>query len=268
MLLLRSLLSLSLAVAGSLAFAQSGIPSIAGVQPADRAASGPLSVEQQMGFSRGFMNSMKDQIQNLKAAKRLPVRGLIILETKDGKTFLVSEDGRLAIIGGRWVDLWEKKQISSVDDAASLDRINFQKLGINPDEITTLKLGNGPRHIVVFADPVDKGTKGLVSQMSGLFSQFTFKVILVPSKAPESKLAISKLACSPDRASASSAFLAGSYQSLPAPTPACDYTTVHRGISTAVAIRIPGLPLVVRDDGLTTFGPSISLASSLKSDAR
>lgn len=266
--LLRAAVLLAFAMAASGVHAQQGIPPIAGNQPADPAASGPPSIEQQMGFSKGFLNSMREQIENLKAAKRLPVRGLILLETKDGKTFLVSEDGRLAIIGGKWIDLWEKKQITSVQDAGSLDRINFKKLGLDPEEITSFTLGRGSRKVVIFADPLDKETKGLVSQMNPLFGEYTFQIILVPRKAGESNTTIAKLACAPDKGAAVAAFSTGSYQSLPAPGPACDYRTVHKGMTTAVALRIPGLPLVVREDGLTAYGSAISLASTLKVDPR
>ena len=221
-----------------------------------------------MGFSRGFVNSMREQMENLKAAKRLPVRGLILIETKDGKTFLVSEDGRLAIMGGKWFDLWEKKQITSVQDAAILDRINFAKLGIDPDEITSLRIGSGSKRVVVFADPVDKDTKGLVSQIAPLSKEYTFQIVLVPRRSGEANKAIAKLACAPDKPTALAAFMSGAYSSLPDPTPSCDLLPVSKGMSTAVAIRIPGLPLVVRQDGLIAYGPKISLSASLQTDAR
>lgn len=271
MFLSRIAVALCAALGASALHAQQGLPPIAGNQaaePSSAAASATASIEQQMGFSKGFLNSMKEQMQNLKAAKRLPVRGLILIETNDGKTFLVSEDGRLAIIGGKWIDLWEKKQISSVQDAASLDRIDFKKLGLDPAEITSFTLGRGSRKVVVFADPIDKETKGLVSQMTPLMGEFSFQIVLVPRKSGESNAAIAKLACSPDKTAAVAAFTAGSYQSLPSPGPACDYRTVQKGMTTAVALRIPGLPLVVRDDGRTAHGSAISLASTLKADPR
>lgn len=260
-----ALLAISLVVSG--VHAQGALPPIAGNAPAP-SASAPLTPEQQLGFSKGFLNSMKDQLQNFKAAKRLPVRGLILLEMKDGKTVLVSEDGRLAIIGGKWIDLWEKKQITSVQDAASLDRIDFAKLGLDVNEITSLRLGRGTRKVVVFADPIDKDTKGLVSQMTPLLNDYTFQIVFVPRKSGPSNDAIAKLVCAPDKGAAVSAFVSGAYQSLPPPSPSCDYTTARKGMTTAIALRIPGLPLVVREDGLTAHGPSISLASSLKADPR
>lgn len=263
----RLLASLAIALAASGAHAQQGLPPLAGNEPAP-AASAPLTLEQQMGLSKGFLNSMKDQLQNMKAAKRLPVRGLILLEMKDGKTVLVSEDGRLAIMGGKWIDLWEKKQITSVEDAASLDRIDFARLGIDPNEITSLVIGRGSSKVVVFADPTDKDTKGLVSQMTPLLNDYTFRIVLVPRKTGPSNEAIAKLVCAPDRSAAVAAFISGVYQSLPAPSANCDYIPVRKGMTTAIALRIPGLPLVVRQDGVTAHGPSISLASSLKVAAR
>jgi thiol:disulfide interchange protein DsbC len=254
---------LAIVLAASSAHAQDGLPAIAGNAPAP-SASAPLTVEQQFGFSKGFLNSMKEQMENLKAAKRLPVRGLILLEMKDGKTVLVSEDGRLAIIGGKWMDLWEKKQITSVEDAVTLDRIDFVRLGIDVNEITSLRIGRGSRKVVVFADPIDKDTKGLVAQMTPLLNDYTFHIVLVPRKTGPSNDAIAKLVCSPDKSAAVSAFTSGAYQSLPAPSPNCDYIPVRKGMTTAIALRIPGLPLVVREDGLTAHGPSISLVSSLK----
>lgn len=258
---------LTLAAVNGTASAQGALPSVGNAQPAPP-PSPTDSLDASMGFSKGFLNSMKDELANLKAAKRLPVRGLVLVETKDGRTFLLSEDGRLAIMGGKWVDLWERKQITSAQDAAVLDRIRFNKLGINPEEIASIRIGQGARKVTVFADPTDPLTKDLVRQIRALTSEFTFNVVLVPRRPGEAKEVIAKLVCASDRASAQQAFMTGSFTALPAPHSACDYTTVAKGMTTAVAIRIPGLPLVVRDDGVTAFGASISLASTLTGESR
>lgn len=249
------------------AYAASDIPAL-GKNPAAAPPSPTDAVDRAAGFSRGFLNSIKEEVANLKSAKRLPVRGLVMIETKDGKTYLLSEDGRLAIMGGKWVDLWEKKQITSVEDAASLDRINFAKLGIDPDEITSLRIGSGGRRVTLFADPTDPLTKALAAQIRPLMASFSFNIVLVPRKAGEANKVIAQLVCASDKASVQNAFLSGTFTGLPAPHNACDYKTVAKGMSTALALRIPGLPLVIRDDGATAYGPSISLASALGVQAR
>lgn len=252
--------------ASSVAFAQGTIPSIGGIQPnMGTPPQSAASAADPTGFSKGLLESMKGQLQNVKALKHLPVRGLIMFEMKDGKIFLISEDGRLAIFGGRWVDVWEKKNIASIDDASTLDRINFVKLGVDPEEITSLKVGTGPRQVVVFADPSDPGTKGLADQMKALLVDFTFRVVLVPRK-PGAPLELSRrLACAPDKATAGTSFLTGVYTNLPVPADDCKPIPMGKGLATAMALRLNRLPLVVRDDGYTASGPSIALSTTLSS---
>jgi thiol:disulfide interchange protein DsbC len=237
-------------VAGSL-------PSLAGIPAAT--ASSPLAP-----FSRSLKDALRDQAENVRAIKSLPVRGLVMIETKDGKTFLISEDGRLAIIGGRWVDLWEKRDIKSIADSSTLSRLDLARVGVDPAEITSLSLGTGAKTATLFLDPLCSQCPQLAKQVQALSTEFTFRIVLVPLKPGESLTASRKLSCATDRALASAAFYASSYGSLPDPPASCDGLTLGKGVAVAAALSIRQFPFLIRPDGLVAYGPSLDLAAALR----
>lgn len=172
---------------------------------------------------------LRDQVDKIKGVKRLPVNGLSIVETTDGSVFLLSDNGRFAVIGGRWVDVWEGKNISGIADSVSLDKINFARMGINVDEFSPYVIGSGPKNVLVFVDPAMDETRAVVRQMAPLGKQYTFKVVLLPLNGGPAGAAARRLQCSPDRGLSLNALINGGLESLPVPKPDCDVSPSPEG---------------------------------------
>lgn len=192
--------------------------------------------------------SLQGTINNIRATKKLPVYGLSIVETTDGKVALVSDNGRLAIIGGRWVDLWAGKAFTDIEQSGSLDKIDLKRMGIDINEFAPFRIGSGPKKISVFVDPLCDECRALTKQMAGFGKDYTFNVVLLPFKTAESGIAARRLHCAPDKALALTAFMQNALDSVPAETGNCDVSAVQKAMVTAVVLSIRTAPFFVLED--------------------
>lgn len=202
--------------------------------------------------------SQIDPTQQVKGVKRLPVTGLAIVETSGGQTYLVSDNGRVGIIGGRWMDMWEGKPFTNIEDSASLDKLNFGRMGIDLDDFSPWVIGTGRRAVTVFVDPVCESCRQLVRQMEAMGKDYTFKVVLLPLAGKESGAAARKMHCSPNRQLALQAFLNNSYGSLPEPAQTCDVLPIQKAMVTSLILGVKATPYAVLPDFTTVSGPAVA----------
>jgi len=231
----------------------------ASAPPGSAAASAPMPRVLGDALTKGI-GMGADQI---KATKRLPVQGMSIIETVDGKTFVVSDNGRVAIIGGRIIDLFENREIKGISDTESLDHINLKRMGIKGVELATFTIGNGPIEAVVFVDPMCEPCRLLIGEMPKFAKQYTFQVVVYPLRGGPSGVAARALACAPDRALALTAFTSGRLESLPPPPRSCDVSNVQKAMITGTVLGIRNLPFLILPEGKTFAGPSFHLADAL-----
>jgi thiol:disulfide interchange protein DsbC len=196
-------------------------------------------------------SSIRNQIDKIKATKRLPIYGMNMIETTDGKVVLVSDNGRFAVIGGRWVDVWEGSTITNIADSATLDKVNLGRMGLNVDEFDPFVIGNGSKIINVFVDPMSEESRAVVRQMAALGKEYTFKVILLPLKGQQSGQAARRLICSPDKKLALDAFMNGVYSSIPEPTNSCNVIAVQKAMITSQVLSITNTPYIILPNNYT-----------------
>lgn len=206
-----------------------------------------------------------DTVDKIKATKRLPVNGLSIVETTDGKTVLISDNGRFAVMGGRWMDLWEGKTVTGVADSNSLDKINFARMGINIDEFSPFVIGTGKQNILVFVDPTCSACRKMVREMSSLGNDYTFKVVILPLTGSDSGAAARKMQCAPERKLALDAFINNTFASLPDSATSCDVSPIQKALISATILGIRRTPFIILPDftALTEIGEKTTLAQIL-----
>lgn len=244
-----------LAATGGLALAQPTAAAQKATAPAGT-ASGVRN------FSEALTQGIGVGADQIKATKRLPVQGMSIIETTDGKVFVASDNGRIAIIGGRIIDLYESRQINGIADAESLDKINLRRMGVRPAELATFVIGTGPEQVTVFVDPVCEPCRRLVADMQSFARTHTFYVVLYPANGQAGQVA-RRITCSPDKALSLQAFIAGSYATLPEAARDCDVSLVQKGMITASVLGVRSVPFMIFSDGHTAYGSSVKLASAL-----
>ena len=200
----------------------------------------------------------------IKQSKRLPAQGLSLIETTDGKTFIVSDNGRLAIIGGRVIDLWQAREIRSIADSESLDRINLRRMGIKPSDLSRLSVGTGPERVTVFVDPICEPCRLLLADMERFKSTHTFDVVVYPVQGGASGAASRRIQCTADTSLALKAMASGSYTSLPEPAKDCDVNPVQKALITGAVLGIRSVPFLIFQDGRSAYGSGLNLASALQ----
>jgi hypothetical protein len=196
-----------------------------------------------------------DKLDKLKAVKRLPVTGLSIVETIDGQVYLVSDNGRVGIIGGRWMDMWEGREFTNIADATTLDKINFGRMGISLDDFSPYVIGTGSKIVTAFIDPLCDECRALVKQMPSLGKEYMFNVILLPLRGQASGIAARRMHCSPDKKLALTAFLNNSMTTLPESPKDCDVAALQKVMIAATILGIRVSPFFILPDFTTVAAP-------------
>ena len=247
-------------VALLIAVISSSKPALAqNLAPVSRPASAPVSTKLQEILSK-LPSSASDPIT---ATKRLPVQGLSIVETSSGKSFLVSDNGRLAIVGGRIIDLFENREIHGISDAASLDKIDLARLGIKPSELATFTIGTGDQEAVLFIDPLCDKCRTLISEVTAFSKNYTFHILLYPLRGGRSGVVSRAITCSPNKQLALQALITGHFETLPAPSSSCDVSAVQKAIVTGAALHVNRTPFLILPNGKTHSGDALRLSEAL-----
>ncbi len=202
------------------------------------------------GIPKLGQGPLRDEIGKVKGVKKLPVQGLSIIETTDGKVVLVSDNGRFAVVGGRWVDLFENKVITSIEDSSSLDKLNFARMGINVDDFEPITIGRGKKQVIAFMDPLCDQCRTMVRQMQSMEAEYTFKVVVLPFLSKTSAEVTTHFHCAIDRKLAFDAFLSNSYSGLPKPEK-CDVSPIQKGLIAVRILGIKSVPFLILPDSTT-----------------
>lgn len=200
----------------------------------------------------------------------LPISGLALAD-RNGKMRLVSDNGRF-IIEGKIYDTWNKEFVETLDQARdTMTHLNLQKLNLDVDDLAPFTYGAGPKEVTVFVDPYCGWCKRLLSQMKGLESQYTFKILPIPVLGERSSATVRSLQCTTDRQKAAQAvFTESGYDTLPVDAnKACDTDALGKRLITAQMFGVKGVPFMIRHDGLIQQGfVKEGLANWLKAEGK
>ncbi len=193
---------------------------------------------------------------------RLPVGGMTLIETTEGKLFVASDTGRYAVVGTLY-DLWHGARVESLDQAKRLAaRIDLKRLGIDLADLGALDVGTGPE-VVAFVDPDCPHCADLFKVLPSLTDRYRFRLIVLPVAQDSGPRALA-LHClrTTDAAAARKALLEHSADVPPA-TGTCGQVTVQRTLITARVFGVGGTPFLVAPDGRTQTGLPADLSGWL-----
>lgn len=231
--------------------------------PALAGATGPVP-----DLDQSSPEELRGFFKRLEGTRRLPVHGLVMAQVGD-RLVLMSETGRLAVVGKfRLLDVWNQKEIKSLADAETLDRLDLKKIGLKDGDLAILKIGRGQREVPVFVDPLCKYCHDLIGQMEVLGEDYTFKLIVTPVLGDESGKTARKLMCDPDRARALRALVKGEFAALPEAPKDCDTGPLVRTLATAQILGIDGVPYLILPSTKVHKGLTTNLKELLENDAK
>lgn len=199
---------------------------------------------------------------------RLPASGLQMIQTTDGRTFYVSDNGRY-LLNGPVKDLWHGgEELTSVSQARDLaDRIDLARLKLDPHDLGALDYGEGKRDVVVFIDPYCPHCAQLLQDLPALRTQYRFRLVPLPVLGEPSQRAVVALACraETDAKAALALLMQAKANTLPAPKgeSTCGVLPVQQALVAARLFGLSGTPFLIAPDGRMRNGAPKDLAAWL-----
>lgn len=209
---------------------------------------------------------LKELLRNVKGIKSLPGSGFNMVETKRGQTFAVSNNGRFVIQNPQFLDMWNGKALSSVDDMTDLDRIDFKRMRINLDELSSFSFGKaGAPEMVIFIDPFCPYCEKIIKQAIELKDQYRFRAVVIPILGEKSKVVAKNMVCA-QKDVVVSAIMKNDYSSLPPAPENCSDESIQRALVVATVMGITGVPFSVMPSGRLVKGFSKDVKQALIDD--
>lgn len=186
----------------------------------------------------------------------LPATAIFATENK-GKFAVVTDTGRF-IIQGTVYDVWDQKEITSLEDARwAATHIPLHKANVGFADLEPLSIGTGSKVIHMFSDIQCGYCKGIIDEArAGLPEGYRLDVIMLPLMGPESTRRTTDIHCAVEPAAAWQAAVNGDMKTVLAQKQAedCDLTTLQKRMVTAQFIGARNVPFLIRDDGLVQQG--------------
>jgi len=206
--------------------------------------------------------STDEAVELVRAGDTEGVRGI------DGQFALIAVEGktiRMARSIGRPLRFF----IAKLKDGPCLvlaERIDLQRLRLDPQALGALQFGNGEEEVVIFVDPRCPHCHDLMERLPVLTEHYRFLLVPLPVLGPDSEDAVARLGClaATDAAAARDALLNDKADELPEPTPGCGQAPAQRALVTAQLLGIAGVPYLIAPDGRLQQGVPENLEAWLE----
>ena len=192
-------------------------------------------------------------LSGIDAMKKLPVQGFSVVESQ-GRVMLVSSNGHYAVVDGRIMDMWNGFEIRSVADVERSLAIPLAKMGIGPEELSGVMVGNAapgrPKPVTVFLDPASPETPKILPAIQQFAPEYPFHVVFVPARSERNKVS-QALLCSPE---AAEQYIASGRITAAEPTDMCGADKLKKNIVTVQVLGIDTLPFTIASNGQVAPG--------------
>ncbi len=195
--------------------------------------------------------------RNIVHKQKLPLKDLNFIRTKEGITYLISDDGRY-VFQGALFDVWNGEQIESIGEMNNLtDRVSFNYIGVKPERMFTLDLGTGPKDAFVFADPNCSICHKLIRDIRDsklIKKNYRIRIVITPVLKKSSMEKSKKLAglAEKDQVLAVNTFIENSFDNIKATEDSNDKIDYNLLVAKALSIR--NFPYLVNPKGLMHIG--------------
>lgn len=199
----------------------------------------------------------------------LPATAIFATEN-NGKFAVITDTGRF-IIQGTVYDVWDQKEINTLDDARwAATHIPLHKANVGFDDLMPLSIGQGKKVINMFTDIQCSFCKEIIDEArESLPDDYRLDVIMLPLLGPESTQRTTEIHCASDPAAAWQASMNGDMETHldQKPDSECETDTLKKRMVTAQFIGARNVPFMIRDDGLIQQGkPAAGLRAWLQTN--
>lgn len=227
----------------------------------------PLAFSQTTPSPTLGMEILKD-LGNVKDMVEVPDGPFHAVENQGGGILFISSSGRF-VFGGVAFDIWNKKQLRTVNDMRyAFNHIDFKTLGVNFDEIKAIEFGNGNKEVVIFSDPNCMWCHRLVEETlndQALTKEYKFKVVAVPALGNDSFIKTKRLYCAKKTKPEVllDAMMHDKTLSLEQ-VPNCNTSGLDKRLVISEAVGVKSVPFIVAPDGRFTTGKPRDLKAWLE----
>lgn len=187
----------------------------------------------------------------------LKINYLFAIEGEPGKMILVSENGRF-IFQGKIIDTYNgMKELRTIEDIKNYAlKANLQKLDVDPDTLSSARIGNGEKEAIFFVDAASSVTTELIDLVNDFPEKddYTFYFVPTPSDNEKSKDLALRFYCAREAGNTEIGNLLYSGQLEKLSMNKCKMDNFEKTMTAAYYAGVDGLPFLVDYDGSISRG--------------
>lgn len=205
--------------------------------------------------------ALKEKIASMfQVTQPIKMNYLIAVEANPGEMVLMSDNGRFLIKGVMYDTYNNMKALKNIDDVRNYAlKTNYNALELDPDTLSTARIGNGAKMVVVYVDASSTVTHDIIEQLMRYpeKDEYTFYLAVVPADSPLSKELAMKFYCAREDGNQNIGNLLykGELGKLPDYNDImCKQDNFKKTLTAAYFTGVDGLPFFVDFDGSISRG--------------
>ena len=228
----------------------------------------PLSLTELLGLKNedGKLKSMSPReiaqmISELKGAMQvtqpIKMKFLVAVEAVPGHMILMSDTGRFVFKGTLYDAYNGMMPLKNINDVRQYAlKPDYRRLKLDPDSLSSARLGSGPRQVVIYVDPDSALTHKVMNEIMTYPDRkdFTFYFVVMPSNTPRSEDLAKRFYCAREEHNPEIGNLLYRGELEKLPRKECNMANWDSTITAAYYTDVDVLPFFVAPDGTVSRG--------------
>ncbi|MCU8040722.1 hypothetical protein ACRN98_19460 [Shewanella oncorhynchi] len=255
-------LAVSLGLCHPLAMANSGLDALL---EANKSAKQSQTQPEKMpeGEGKELIKNAFSMLNDIVWSQALPVKGMVMMVSRDGTQVLASTDGRILVKGGEVFDGWNRSPIATEANAkaawlAKIDKV----LGVSVKDMAAYYIGDLAKtepDLVVFVDPLSKLNADLFNKLLSIKGKQIALLLTPIVNGKEAAIRARELWCAKDQSESLRLLVNSGFTTAPETLENCDIKKLSTTIGVTQFLQIRRLPYFVNGHGLHNVGLPDSL---------
>jgi len=225
-----------------------GLPSSAG-KDGKAIRPGPEAVKELVGKLKGM----------IQITAPLKMNYMVAVEATPGNMIWMSADGRFVFKGSMYDTYNDMKELRDINDVQRYAfRIDYSRLKLDPDSLSSARLGDGRRSVVIYVDPASELTSKVLAEILKYPDRkdFTFWFVVTPSDTSRSQDLAMRFYCARQagRTDIGDLLAQGKLDKLPRQDNGCKLDNWQKTLTAAYYTGVDVLPFFVGYDGSISRG--------------
>ena len=204
--------------------------------------------------NKALLDKIKNSIQG---TAPIYMGYVVAIEATPGNMVLMNENGRFIFKGKMYDSFHNMKELKNLEDIRNYaQKTNYKAAKIDPELLSSARVGDGELEVIIYVDPTSPTTKTLIDQVSKFpeLKDYTFYFVVIPSDTRESHKLARKFYCARQEGNQNigTMLYEGTLDKLK--TVKCDFTYYDRTLAIAYQSQVNGLPFLVDHDGSISRG--------------